>query len=148
MCNFFTCIVTTTGDVLFTEENSHDTIIMRAGLIDDLKHFVRIEYTPIGGYIIDEKGIPEWYERMAAKAKESVKVAHNKVVAAHNAMMKIRNKAFEEYKAEYKRHTSTYDKWDMSCTQNWLKYREIKGKAIQDYKDSIVKVEGYLDLTP
>jgi hypothetical protein len=81
---------------------------------------------------------------MAAKAKESVKVAHNKVVAAYSAMMKIRNKAFKEYKAEYKRHTSTYDKWDTSSTQNWLKYKRILFNAVQDYKDKIENIKGYV----
>jgi hypothetical protein len=70
---FFTCIVTTTGDVLFTEEDSHDTIIMRAGLIDDLKHFVRIEYTHIGGYIINEKGIPNGMNVWLPKRRRALK---------------------------------------------------------------------------
>ena len=149
MCDFFTCIVTIRGDVLFTEEDSHDTVIMRAGLIDNLKYFVRIEYTPTYEYLLDEYSIPEWYERIVAKAKEDVKATYRKVVVAHSTMMKIRSKAFEEYEAFCVRAASvdmgySFSEWESHCEVRWLKYRRIRVKAIQHYTDKIENIKGYV----
>ena len=152
MCNFFTCIVTTHGDVLFTEEDSHDTIIMRAGLIDNLKCFVRVEYTPTYEYLVDEYSIPEWYERIVAKAKEDVKATYRKVVAAHSAMMKIRIEAFREYEVFCKRSASkdmgySFSEWELHCELIWVQYRRMRVNAILDYKDKIENIKGYVGPT-
>lgn len=149
MCEFFSCIVTTSGDVLFTEEDSHDTVIERCGFNDDLKSFVRIEYTHFRGYIIDEKSIPEWYERLAAKARKDVKVTHNKVVVAYRAMKKLRTAALDEYnaictKAAQVEIRSDYVGWMNLSNSKWRDYWEIRGKSIKEYKEKIKNVKGYV----
>lgn len=49
MCNYFSCILTQDGRLLFTEDDSHSIIIERAGLDDSqvfLRSFVRLECEP------------------------------------------------------------------------------------------------------
>ena len=75
MCNFFSAIVTRDGRVLFCEEDSHETIIQRAGLRDDKlidRDFVRIEIPngDLAKYREDEIGtLPEWYNRDVVRDK-------------------------------------------------------------------------------
>ena len=69
MCEFFSAIVTRDHRVLFTEEDSHETVIARAGLRDKALHgraWVRVELRPDGpeGWQpvrVDEKTTPGWW---------------------------------------------------------------------------------------
>ena len=49
MCNFFSCIVTRDGRILFTESDRHEVLIFRAGLKDVgiMDHFQRVEVNPV-----------------------------------------------------------------------------------------------------
>jgi hypothetical protein len=99
MCNFFSCIVTKAGEVLFTESESHEEVISRSGMKDNLRHFVRVEYTPKEGYIIDEANIPEWYERVAAKAEQNVVAIYIRIAPAWEEYEKVEQPALDEYKS-------------------------------------------------
>jgi hypothetical protein len=82
MCNFFSCIVIRTGEVLFTEYESHEEVIARSGQKDNLEEFIRAEHTAKSGYILDEETIPEWYEQIAAHAKTNVTATYKRVAPA------------------------------------------------------------------
>jgi hypothetical protein len=110
--------VTREGGVLFTEEDSHETVIARSDFKDDHKQFVRIEYNT-DGYTIDERSIPEWYERMAATAERNVKNTFKLVKQFHADYDKIRGPALADY-----------DK--------------ITDAALADYISSLTSVEGYV----
>ena len=60
MCNFFSCVATKDGRILFTEQDSHSEIIRRAGLRDDeqfMRAFVRLEIVPPFNVVkVDEIG--------------------------------------------------------------------------------------------
>lgn len=146
MCNFFTCIVTTKGQVLFTEEDSHDTLIERTGLTDNLKEFVRIEYTLARGYVVDEMTIPVWYQRMVAKVREDVRKTYCKVLAPNSAMMKVRIASLNEYNAICTREQMAFDyvRWRNLCDKRWGEYWKIRKDGIQAYKAKIENFKGYV----
>jgi len=66
MCQFFSAIATRDGRLLFTEEDSHETIVYRAGLRDSalfLRHWVRIEQRPSATALtVDETSVPSWFD--------------------------------------------------------------------------------------
>ena len=71
MCQFFSALVTRDHRVLFCEDNSHETLIARAGLSDTqlhLRHWVRVEVRPDGdgwGAVhVDEITTPAWYDQV------------------------------------------------------------------------------------
>jgi cytochrome c556 len=81
MCHFFSCIAMKDGRLLFTEDDSHEEIIRRAGLRDnDLsinRPFVRLEITPpFNRVTVDEDNtLPEWWDssEFTKKAKQLAK---------------------------------------------------------------------------
>ena len=99
MCEFFSCIATKKGEILFCEKNSHEETIERANLKDNGHNFVRIEYTTEGGLRVDEQNIPEWYERAAARTEEEIKKLYQKVAPASEDYEKIKAQALEDYKS-------------------------------------------------
>jgi len=81
MCEFFSCIATKDGKVLFTEEDSHETTIKRAKLKDDGESIVRLEYD--GAHLkADQQIIPEWFEHAYIKIERRVKKAYAVVAPA------------------------------------------------------------------
>ena len=88
MCDFFSAIVTRDHRVLFTEEDSHETIIARAGLTDILLHgrpWVRVELRPDGpeGWqpiLVDERTTPGWWDPVTDG--DRVRVVADRVRAA------------------------------------------------------------------
>lgn len=148
MCDFFSCLVTRAGDVLFTETDSHDVAIERSGLIDDLEHFVRLEYAPSRGYIIDENSIPEWYERLACKARRNVKAAYRRIAGDHKIMIQSRLKAYNEYKTFCTGSLCAnlawdFEAWKICCDERWSEFWEMRQHVINEYKDKIENVKGY-----
>ena len=72
MCEFFSCIYTKDGRILFTESDSHEKIIKRAGLKDNdpyLRSFVRLECVPPFNTVrVDEYGtLPAWFNLVDAQ---------------------------------------------------------------------------------
>ena len=75
MCNYFSCIATQDGRLLFTEEDHHETIIHRAGLKDVSlirRNFVRLEILPPFDTVkVDEQGtLPAWFEEYRNSVEE------------------------------------------------------------------------------
>jgi len=99
MCDFFSCIITKAGKVLFTESKSHEEIIARSGLKDNLEEFIRAEHTPKSGYILDEETTPEWYERIAAQAKANATATYKRVAPAWAEYERVDQPALDEYKS-------------------------------------------------
>lgn len=97
MCKFFSCIATKAADVLFCELTSHEVLISRSGLQDNLEHFVRVEYTDEKGYRLDEQTIPEWYERIAAKVKQNVIAKYIRIQPLWAEYDKIKQSARANY---------------------------------------------------
>jgi len=66
MCQFLSAIATRDGRLLFTECDSHEVIIQRAGLRDEslfLRHWVRIEQTIYDRKLrVDETECPSWFD--------------------------------------------------------------------------------------
>ena len=94
MCNFFSCIVTSNSAIYFTEDDSHETIIERMPQTDD---YVRVEYNAEDGYKIDQRTIPEWYERIAAKAEADIKALYTGIQVAWAKCDKVRRAAWVEH---------------------------------------------------
>ena len=152
MCKFFACIVTKTGGALFTESESHEKVVLRSGLVDDLKHFVRAEYTAEVGYSIDERAIPEWYERIAAKAEEAVKATYDAVQPAwveccNNIELLLdvyRDTPFSQLSGFCIVKQPAYKNWEKVRDAKWAGYKKAKNSELTKYKDKISDVLGYL----
>ena len=99
MCEFFSCIATKDGKILFCEDDSHEETIKRANLKDNSHDFVRIEYTPEMGLRVDAQSIPEWYERSAHRIEDGVKKLYQNVAPAWEDYKKIEAQALEDYKS-------------------------------------------------
>ena len=79
MCNFFSCVVTKEGRVLWKEGvDSHSRIIKEC---DDYTNYVKIEYTKEGLYV-DQDIIPAWFNER--RREETIK--------------EIKRIAFEEFR--------------------------------------------------
>ena len=66
MCDFLSAIATRDGRLLFCEDDSHETIVRRAGLRDGdlhLRHWVRVEQRPGDAALrVDEASTPGWWD--------------------------------------------------------------------------------------
>ena len=100
MCDFFSCIVTKDAAVLFTEVNSHDEVILRSGVKNDTKDFVRIENTEENRYRLDGKTILKWYGRIAALAEQRVEAIYRMLQPLWSEYDKIEQPALSEYKRD------------------------------------------------
>ena len=92
MCQFFSAIVTRDLRVLFTEQDSHETIIRRAELQDNdlyLRSWVRVELQPEGNnwypLRVDESSTPAWFDDSRDTIAERVKTIAQKVASARAA---------------------------------------------------------------
>ena len=86
MCNFWTCIITRTGSIVWDKKtSSHEELIRKAKLKDDKledRDFVRIEISPSEGAlwrktregwllkVDEEKTLPEWFTANRSKNEE------------------------------------------------------------------------------
>ena len=106
MCDFFSCIATRNGRLLFTEENSHEEIITRAKLRDTdrhLQHWIRVEVTPKGdgwGPVkVDESETPGWWIEDRAAHNDRVLQLAGRVRPAWDAYEAVRRPAWDAYEA-------------------------------------------------
>ena len=105
MCQFFSAIVTRDGRVLFYEEDSHETIVRRAGLRDDdlhLRGWVRVEAVPdaAGAFPsvrVDETSVPAWYAEDRAAWDDRVTQVAMRVRPALDAYDAIVREAWDAY---------------------------------------------------
>ena len=124
MCNFFSFTFHRDGRILFTEKDSHEEIIKRAGLRDGdvfLRDFVRGECKPpFDAVTVDENGtLPAWFEERRAEFEERAMMLA-RVVAGH----------FERYEA--KRDTLDAD------------YKAKRAPLDAELIASLKGIEGYL----
>ena len=119
MCEFFSCIATKDGKILFCEDDSHEETINRANLKDNGHDFVRLEYTQGMGLRVDAQSIPEWYERSVHRIEDEVKKTYQNVAPALGDYNKIKAQAWEDYK-------------------------KIEAQALEDYKSRLQQIEGYV----
>jgi len=88
MCKYWSGIVTKDGKVLFTEDDSHETVIKRSGLNDcslENREFVRIEVENgnMKNYRVDESDtLPSWYEKRENEFHRKVELLLKKLVVA------------------------------------------------------------------
>ena len=141
MCEFFSCIVTKEGAVFFTEEDSHETIIDRLKIRDNGENFVRIENTKENGYKIDERIIPEWYERIAATIKHNVEKTFVKAASAWEEYEKVEAPAWEEYKKVKAPAWEEYEKVKASAREE---YEKVKASAREEYENVLSTINGYI----
>lgn len=153
MCNFFSCIITKTGDVLFTESESHEVVVSRSGLVDDLNHFVRAEYTTEAGLSIDERTIPEWYERVAAKARERAIATYGVVQPAWAERCNKIESLLAAYRASSLPQVTAgfeickqpaYIEYKKTRDAKWAAYKEAENAELIKYKRKVSGIPGYL----
>lgn len=140
MCKFFSAIATRDGNVLFTEKDSHETVIARSGLEDDLSKFVRVEYDG-EQYTVDEQSIPEWYERIAAKAEHATTRIYKRIVPWHGEYKKIEQRALDEYEVMQR---PAWDEYEVMRRTALDKYRRTLQPAWNEYLHHIKTVDGFL----
>ena len=115
MCKFFSCIVVRDGlELLWTEQDSHETIISRAGLVDDKlenREFVRLEIQPPNEdisrpvnewtFTVDEKGtLPRWFIANEKRVKIRAYSLLNEIIAPKTKYEKVKDTAKAEYQKE------------------------------------------------
>ena len=115
MCNFFSCIALGDGTVWFTEDDSHETVIQR---LHPRQDYIRLEYS--GEKIkIDEKTIPEWFERLSSKIEQRVQHLFTLIQPAWADYLKIKQAARADYE-------------------------KIEQAARADYLNVLSKIDGYV----
>ena len=163
MCDFFSCIATKDGQILFCEDDSHETIIERAKIKDDGGNFVRIEYTDEKGMKVDQAGIPEWYERCCVSIEMRTRKIYKIIAPALEDYEKIIAHAREDYEKIIAHAREDYEKTEAPAREDYKKieapaledYKKIKAHAREDYdkieahawknyKSQLQKVEGYV----
>ncbi len=147
MCEFFSCIATKDGHVLFTEQNSHETIIERAKLKDDdiafvrayvsdtvnQRNFVRLEILPpFTTVTVDEAGtLPDWWiEKATAMGKKAKKLA-KKVGAALAQYEAVKDAALAQYEAVEQPALAQYKAVEQPA---WAQYQAVKQPAWAQYQ--------------
>ena len=149
MCLFFSCIATRDGRLLFTEEDSHETVIARAHVRDTdahLSHFVRLERRPDSPVQLDEQETPSWftlddwtprieetflqvtearkpYEAACAKARKSYDAARAEAWKSYNAACVEAWKPYDATCAEVRKS------YDAACAEVRKPYEATCAKA-------------------
>ena len=154
MCNFFSCLITRDGRILFTELDRHETIISRAGLRDNyMANFVRLEVLPpFTECTVDEREIPAWFEENAEEYKDRAVQLAVKVNGLKEECEKIQQSAWEEFK---KIRQPAWEEYEKIVQSAWKKYDNIVQPALEEYEkirqttleeclESLSKIEGYM----
>ena len=138
MCEFFSCIATRSGKILFTEKNSHETIIERAGLADR-GDILRIEYNDHYGFDYNPNFLLEWYARNRLYFEKRIRDIFKIVGPAHKKCERLKAQAWEEF---YKIINQNFEFHTLIEAQ---KEREKLGaQAQKEYKKRICKIKGYI----
>ena len=151
MCKFFSCIVVRDGRILFTEDDSHETIITRAGLRDGVMgHFQRVEVLPpFTVATVDERERAPWLTDemldrcvvLAGRVAPARKVYDETIAPArkvYDETIAPARKVYQETRdAAWKVFYET-----LAPTQKV--YRETVASARKVYVDFLSGIEGYL----
>ena len=157
MCQFFSTIYTRQGDIYFTEEDSHDTIISRKRLRDNslfLRSWVRVEYVD-HSLKLDETSCPSWFDRV--EAEERVRKVYKRVSAAHKAYNAAKASAREAYEAARAPAQEAYDAAIASAQEAYKAatasaaiapareaYNAARASAREAYIKKISSITGYV----
>jgi len=158
MCKYWSGIATKDGKVLFTEQDSHEEVIERSGLKDDIlenRDFVRIE-VPDGDmkkYRIDEEGtLPRWFEKRENEFFKKVEVLLKQLKplkpkkdAIDKEYQPKKDAIYKEYQTKKDAIDKEYQtKWD-AIDKEYQTKRDAIDKEYQTKWDAIYgKVKGYL----
>ena len=101
MCDFLSAIATRDGRLLFCEDDSHETIVRRAGLRDGdlhLRHWVRVEQRPGDAALrVDEASTPGWWDAAEWQPRLDALLARVRPVrAAYDEAMRTADAAYDE----------------------------------------------------
>ena len=125
MCDFFSAIVTRDHRVLFTEEDSHETIIARAGLTDTLLHgraWVRVELRPTaegwGPLVVEETTTPGWWDTVTDG--DRVRVVADRVRAAWAPFVAAR--------------AAGQATFETTCATAWAPYEAARAAALAPFE--------------
>ncbi len=169
MCEYFSCIVTREGKVLWCEDNSHEETIKRANLKDDKlkdRDFVRIEVKngDMKNYCVDEEStLPSWYKL----SEKFFKTKTAKILKRLNLVIedyeKKRAPLYEEYEKKRaplyedynKKRATLYRDYEKKCDALYGDYKkkyaplyeDYKKKyapLYEDYKKKLKSIEGYI----
>jgi hypothetical protein len=145
MCEFFSCIATKDGRLLFTEEDHHQTTINRANLSDAslfTRTFVRLECRPpFDKVTVDETGtLPGWFDFY--EWEHRVMDLAQRISPARQEYKTIEGPALQKYKTiegpALQKCAAIRDlAWQKYLAiENpvWQKYLAIEGPAQQEYK--------------
>jgi len=157
MCNFFSCVATRDGRILFTEQNHHSEIIMRANLRDTdlhLRHFVRLECVPpFDSVTVDEQGtLPGWFENERASIEARVIELAKRVASAWEQYEAVERPAREQYQAvelsaweQYKAvERPAREQYKAVKRSAWEQYKAVERPAREQYKAVLSTITGYL----
>ena len=158
MCNYFSCIIKRDGAILFCEEDSHETIIDRAGLTDDNlinREFVRIEITPPNKnlftpykewtYTVDEDGtLPPWYCKRTKTLEKRAWKLMKQITTYKRKYLNIEQPAMEEYENIQQLPWEEYEKIEQLACEEYMK---IQQPALEEYeKIQQPAMEKYLNI--
>jgi hypothetical protein len=160
MCNFFSCVVVnldTAGfGYWFTEGDSHEAIIRRAGLRDDQywDKFVRVECdtdVSIAPVYLDEQDPPQWYLDNVEEIKQNVRALALRIAPFHYAIKDTVKEAWDEFDETYQELKARYPELPHSVfhglpeLEKAAEYRTKKTRASYDRMFEFVRtIEGYI----
>ena len=171
MCQFFSGIAFRNGDIKFTEDDSHTTLIERVGLDDSRDLFtrgwVRFEVAPKGDgwepVRVDETSVPGWWDADRVAFEDRVLAVATRVRPAQAEHKRVTAPARAEYdrvmapaRAEYDRvrapARAEYDRvraparaeYDRVTAPAWAEYVRVMAAAQAEYIATIRTIDGYV----
>jgi hypothetical protein len=155
MCEFFSCVVTRDGRLLFTEEDSHETIISRAGLRDTAtcRHFVRLEISPpFTTCRLDQSSSPSWFDENRLDYEERAIELAKRIAPAYEAYQKATATAYEAYQkatataeeAYQKATAPAYEAYQKAKAPAYEAYQKATATAEEAYIEVLLGIEGYV----
>ena len=147
MCEFFSAIATRDGRLLFTEDNSHEVIIRRAGLRDTyayVRHWVRGQVRPRGAgwgpVRVDETTVPAWWTDDRAAHEGRVLDLAGRVRPAWEAYEAVERPAREAYEAVQRPAWEAYRAVQRPAREA---YEAVRRSAWEAYEAGLSRISGY-----
>lgn len=160
MCQFFSGIAFRTGDIKFTEDDSHTTLIERLGLDDSRDLFtrgwVRFEAVPKGDgwepVRVDETSVPGWWDEDRIAFEDRVLAVAMRVrparaefdrvtAAAHAEFDRVRAPAWAEYDRVTAAARAEHDRVTAAA---WAEHDRVRAAAWAEYVAAIRTIDGYV----
>ena len=147
MCQFLSAIATKDNRLLFTEDDSHETIITHASLIDDnrlLRGFVRLEQRSADNLmIVDETAIPGWFEENREAWQARIFELYERVRPARDAYNAAVRSARDAYNAAVRPAQDTCDAAVHSARDA---YDAAVRPARDAYVQSLSSITGFIEV--